>query len=542
MINNPTSPQTPFRIGLDLDHTILEYLPLARRLAIEKDWLQESVGEEKQSIKQGLIRVAGSPEEGEIRWQKIQALIFGERIHEARLFKGFEEFIRQARKQGCEVFIVSHKTTTSNIDPTVNLREYALDTLARRKFFMSMADGGLGFRRGEIFFESTRTEKVQKIKSLQPHVFIDDLPSVPEHPNFPESTWPILFGRENHPNIPQCSDYHQITALNLPGLWSANEKLTKWSTIKRGGNNLILCLEFQSGARRVLKTYFENALDDRPRLDCEWKFLKMLQRHQPGSSPAPLKRLQSGLLMEYIEGQPPTRADFLPFLIKLDETGHKLGREGISSAAHARLHLNDFRKHADRRLADLESACSKAGDNHEAAEFLKNQFKPAYHKALCRFESFCQKKNLDPETPLPLELHFPSPSDFGLHNCLRDHLGNLIILDFEYAGWDDPVKLLCDYLRHVGNNQPINQRMKTIKGFINHRKQDAGLEARLLAVCDLVGLEWILIVLNVLTRGERMRKEFAGSQQLGRELINTRLQTARRLLAETRSIDDLYKA
>ena len=38
-----------------------------------------------------------------------------------------------------------------------------------------------------------------------------------------------------------------------------------------------------------------------------------------------------------------------------------------------------------------------------------------------------------------------SPSDFGFHNALRTEDGRLAFLDFEYAGWDDPAKLVCDF-------------------------------------------------------------------------------------------------
>ena len=40
-------------------------------------------------------------------------------------------------------------------------------------------------------------------------------------------------------------------------------------------------------------------------------------------------------------------------------------------------------------------------------------------------------------------------SDFGFHNALIDESGTVYLLDFEYAGWDDPAKLVCDF-----SNQP----------------------------------------------------------------------------------------
>ena len=38
-----------------------------------------------------------------------------------------------------------------------------------------------------------------------------------------------------------------------------------------------------------------------------------------------------------------------------------------------------------------------------------------------------------------------SPSDFGFHNALVTADSKLKFFDFEYAGWDDPAKLVCDF-------------------------------------------------------------------------------------------------
>ena len=37
-----------------------------------------------------------------------------------------------------------------------------------------------------------------------------------------------------------------------------------------------------------------------------------------------------------------------------------------------------------------------------------------------------------------------SPSDFGFHNVIKKD-DFLYFIDFEYAGLDDPVKLICDF-------------------------------------------------------------------------------------------------
>ena len=48
-----------------------------------------------------------------------------------------------------------------------------------------------------------------------------------------------------------------------------------------------------------------------------------------------------------------------------------------------------------------------------------------------------------------------SPSDIGFHNVLKNQ-GKVNFIDFEYAGWDDPRKLLSDLVLQPQYNIPIN--------------------------------------------------------------------------------------
>ena len=57
---------------------------------------------------------------------------------------------------------------------------------------------------------------------------------------------------------------------------------------------------------------------------------------------------------------------------------------------------------------------------------------------------------LDFGAELPQEWRSLVPSDFGFHNSLRRSDGSLAFVDFEYFGWDDPVKLTADILLHPG--------------------------------------------------------------------------------------------
>ena len=52
-----------------------------------------------------------------------------------------------------------------------------------------------------------------------------------------------------------------------------------------------------------------------------------------------------------------------------------------------------------------------------------------------------------------------NPSDFGFHNTLKKK-NKLFFLDFEYFGWDDPVKLTADFIWHPSHS--LNKNLQQI--------------------------------------------------------------------------------
>ena len=90
-----------------------------------------------------------------------------------------------------------------------------------------------------------------------------------------------------------------------------------------------------------------------------------------------------------------------------------------------------------------------------------------------------------------------SPSDFGFHNAVRDRDGDLVFLDFEYFGWDDPVKLALDFELHPGMTLSESLRARWQDGLAEiFQGDDPAWSARVAAWRPLLGLRWTLILLN----------------------------------------------
>jgi hypothetical protein len=180
-------------IGVDFDNTIVSYDDLMHRLAVEKGWISSEVSKSKKQIRD-CIRLLPN---GDIEWQKLQAIVYGRQMQKAKLIEGVLPFFKLCQQHRVRVYIVSHKTEYANYDETkTNLREAALDWMNSHSFFTG---SGLGLTREQVYFESTRVSKIERIKQLNCTDFIDDLEETFLEESFPNSVNKILYAPNYQP-------------------------------------------------------------------------------------------------------------------------------------------------------------------------------------------------------------------------------------------------------------------------------------------------------------------------------------------------------
>ena len=179
--------------GIDFDNTIVTYDELLTTIARERGLLNADEILTKRNIRDHIRRLP----DGEIEWQKCQALLYGQRISEARLIEGVAPFVALCRSRGIPVYIVSHKTEFSRYDPSgTNLRTAAMNWMIANRFFDA---GGLSLNQHNVFFAGTRQEKIDRIRELGCTHFIDDLEETFLEASFPPATARILYepGRQS---------------------------------------------------------------------------------------------------------------------------------------------------------------------------------------------------------------------------------------------------------------------------------------------------------------------------------------------------------
>jgi len=179
-----------FIIGVDFDNTLVNYDGVLLKTA--RQWglaLKEKAG--KKNIRNAIRQLP----DGEKKWQQVQAHVYGLGLDEALLIEGVGEFFSRCRSAGVPVYIVSHKTQFAAQDTDkIDLRQAALDWMNTQGFFDPA--GGLGFSKSAVFFESTRQDKVGRIKELNCTHFIDDLEETFLEKSFPARCAKILYSSQ----------------------------------------------------------------------------------------------------------------------------------------------------------------------------------------------------------------------------------------------------------------------------------------------------------------------------------------------------------
>ncbi len=174
-------------VGVDFDNTIISYDELMYKTALNGNLITPECPKDKKAIRQTIRALP----DGEISWQKIQAMVYGSQIKQAKLYDGVRSFFKTCKKTRTPVFIVSHKTEFAAQDTEgINLREAALDWMEHHQIF---DPDGFGLTIEHVYFESTRKQKISRIKKLGCTHFIDDLIETFIDPTFPEKIEKFLF-------------------------------------------------------------------------------------------------------------------------------------------------------------------------------------------------------------------------------------------------------------------------------------------------------------------------------------------------------------
>lgn len=539
------------RIGVDFDNTIACYDRAFSDVASLMGFVSPQQHSSKSAIKESILRRPG----GDVDWQRLQGQVYGKHMLRAEAFPGFYEFLYLCKLRGYEVFIVSHKSEFGHFDEDrVPLREQAIHWMQNNGIF---AENGLALSRDQVFFESTREDKIRRIQILECTHFIDDLREVFEEPSFPSSTKKILFQSSgvsaSSPSV-HVSDSWRDIAQELHGGWQDDEisqvvrtvfpelGVKQAKLIKGRGNSRIYALTDGGANNYALKVYPDRQRDSRPRLDTEFSACKELKSSGYRVTEPVVADSKLGWgIFKWVSGGATSSfdgaflADATEFVRQLFCDTQLIGTKvQFPLASEACLSGSDLTAQIEQRLQRLLVV-----ESDVLSDYVNRDFLPCFLEATQRAKIRCGK---DFHMPISKKIQMLSPSDFGSHNALRTDDGEIVYIDFEYFGWDDPVKLVSDFYWHPGMSLTSASREKWIHNAREIFECDETFDQRLDAYLPLFGLKWCLILLNEYLKhgaAQRLHADPMKAADLG-EIRREQLKKSKALLQEIKELIHVY--
>lgn len=312
-------------------------------------------------------------------------------------------------------------------------------------------------------------------------------------------------------------------------------RVTSIKRLPGGFNCSVFKLHGSDKQAYIAKKYIEREDDPTSRLLAEFQSLTFLWKHGIRAIPEPIcmsKEDNIGMY-QFIAGTRFAKGAYSHHDIR-EATNfwrsiHILTREveakSLPVAKDACFRLDWYFTSVENRFVVL-SKLPRTGQFAQLHEFLGSEFTPFYRQVRRFIEVECRRQRLDTHEPLSHAYRTLSPSDFGFHNAIRTTSGNIVFHDFEYFGWDDPVKMISDFYLHPRMTLPFKLREFFFKNVYNALSSDLTLPQRLPFVYLLLALKWCLIMLNVFRHEEIV---------LGRHTnrAKVQLEKARNQLTET---------
>ena len=314
-----------------------------------------------------------------------------------------------------------------------------------------------------------------------------------------------------------------------------------------GGNNRVFCLAGQRGMA-ALKAYFRHPGDPRDRLGAEYAFSQFAWNQGLRCLPRPLACDPVGglALYEFVDGQALRPGEVsaaaidqaLAFVVGLNRVRSSAEARALGFASESCFSIGAHLQCVERRVERLEKIQPTTALEHEAVAFAREELIPASNTLALEIANRAAKLGLTAHQELTDDERCLSPSDFGFHNALRITDGRLVFLDFEYAGWDDPAKLICDFFC-----QPrVPVAFEFFERFANSIAGRSSLPAPLLARAELLlpvyRLKWCCILLNEFLPIDGQRRQFAIAAN-GEDHKAGQLQKARDCFAQLRDDESL---
>ena len=282
--------------------------------------------------------------------------------------------------------------------------------------------------------------------------------------------------------------------------------------IEGGRNNQVF--QIVTGNRVfILKYYFAHPNDSRDRIRTEYEFLEFACQNSIRCVPAPiavdyenrvaLYDFIPGRLLEEFEIGPYHVESAIEFFLQLNRYKDTEKALSLPLASDACFSIADHFNCVERRINLLKEV-----DDTEAKGFISLHLVPAYKLVKAFVNTRLKRSKISPQESISPP--YLSQSDFGFHNTILGEDGRLYFVDFEYAGWDSPIKVVCDFFSQPQIAVPVRYCSLWISK-LEEEKNLASLEFYVETLLPLHRIKWCCILLNHFLNTSQKRRQFSVS-------------------------------
>lgn len=316
-----------------------------------------------------------------------------------------------------------------------------------------------------------------------------------------------------------------------------------------GLNSRVYQLGARDASKYLLKFYYrDHPGDQRDRLRVEFSSLTFLWENGIRSIPQPITLVpeEHCAIYQFIEGKKISADEIqsrdiesaIHFLAELKSL--KAKAKSFSCASEAFFSMKDLNTNLQRRVERLQNSHEDSQEYDAMKYYLNHDFIPFWKTLIPWAQKNLSDIGISFDDMISEHDKTLSPSDFGFHNALRDKAGRIVFLDFEHFGWDDPAKIISDFLLHPAMTLKRDFKQQFVTGILELFKECEQLKYRVKILYPFFGLKWCLIFLNEFTPENLGRRYFAQMEAVNKQhLLREQLLKAQQML---NNVKQTYRA
>ena len=292
------------------------------------------------------------------------------------------------------------------------------------------------------------------------------------------------------------------------------EEVKKYQIIYKGINSTVIKISHYCDHKSILKIYPEFDGDNRNRFETERLFLKFLKLNNIKNCPEIYysNKSYNFLLISFIEGiqikdyKDVNLMEIADFSLKLNKSPLKIKENILPLASEAKFNLIDIMKLIKFKSREKELKFKQIKKDSFFIEWFNNQLLRDISVNLNYIEDNFSLYDIDDSQKII------SQSDVGFHNMISNK-EQLFFIDFEYAGWDNPMKYISDWILQPDSFFPYEKPLEFFDPIAKSVFKKVNWKKEIKPYLLLYRLRWCLILTNQLNNKdlpqEKLVKKFS---------------------------------